>query len=87
MRINLTNYFQFHNHWANEINKAKWGLYPRARIGLRYDLGREPTDDEVDEAYDSGHYRYVPTDIIKEAFAQGHEVRLPMTLACVFYEL
>lgn len=76
---------QFQNHWANEINANGWGLYPRVRIGLRYDLGREPTDDEVDVAYDSGQYRYVPTDIIKEAFVQGHEVRLQIILAYVFY--
>lgn len=67
---------QFQNHWAREISKTQWGLDVQIRIGLRHDLGREPTREEIGEAHDDGKYRNVPIDIIKEAFGLGHEVRL-----------
>lgn len=65
---------QFQNHWAKEISKTSWGAEVRTRIGLRNDMDREPTPDEIDQGMVNGIYKNMSTDVIKQAFACGLEV-------------
>ena len=65
---------QFHNHWAKNILEQAWGAGLRVRIGLRHDLGLEPTEQEVDRAIAEKKYENLSPDRIKEAFDLGQEV-------------
>lgn len=67
-------YPQFQNHWARKISEKSFGIWVRTRVGLRRDLGREPTTDEINEAKNNGVYNKMSSDVIKEAFACGQEV-------------
>ena len=51
-----------------------WGLKIRTRIGLRRELRREPTAEEVDKALEKGKVSNVTAENIADAFSRGKEV-------------
>jgi hypothetical protein len=66
---------QFRDYWAKMISEKPWGIRVRARVGLRHDLRREPTEREVDKAVVKKYENMLP-DRISQAFTLGQEVSL-----------
>lgn len=68
-------YIEFHKSWSDVLHNDKWGRTVRVMIHLRTQLGREPTDDEIEEAQGlSDEYKHISAEEIKNAFDQGEQV-------------
>jgi hypothetical protein len=66
--------------WAKNISIKGWGKAVRARIALKKQLLRPPTEAELAEALSGDNeYRNVTIDEITRAYNRGYEVR---TLSC-----
>ncbi|KAF9475824.1 hypothetical protein BDN70DRAFT_883214 [Pholiota conissans] len=76
----------FHNKWAEGIVKMGWGAGVCARVVLRRQLNREPTQNEVEEVISNGLYRAVTAEEIKEAYLRGKERMGICTMKCVGYD-
>ncbi|KAF9475823.1 hypothetical protein BDN70DRAFT_208978 [Pholiota conissans] len=76
----------FHNKWAHGIVKMGWGAVVRSRILLRRELNREPTSDEVDDVIQSGVYKIVTEEDVKQAYFRGDERMGVWTMKCVAYD-
>ncbi|KAF5329336.1 hypothetical protein D9619_009278 [Psilocybe cf. subviscida] len=74
------------NTWADAIANKDWGDWVCARILARKLYGREPYDDECQELVDSGRYREVTTDEVKEGYHSGKELMVVWTMKCVGYD-
>ena len=61
--------------WGKEICRQNWGGHLRARVFARKRLGREPTDQEVEDLSEEGNKQYsVTPEEIMAAFSNGEEV-------------
>ena len=61
--------------WGKEISRKNWGGQFRARVFARKRLGREPTNEEVEDLSEEGGKRYsVTPEEIMAAFSNGEEV-------------
>ena len=66
-------------NWSTKVGASRWAHPTLARIMLREEFGREPTDEEVDRQIEKLKKRSVPippVDTINAAFENGEEVRL-----------
>lgn len=64
------------SRWCTNLAKKDWGRITRTRIGLRRQLGRDPTFEEVDTALKTNQkYLNINADDIAKAFNDGAEVR------------
>jgi hypothetical protein len=61
--------------WGSELCKQNWGSYIRKRVFARKRLGREPTEEEVEELSEEGAQKNsVSPEDIMAAFSNGEEV-------------
>ncbi|KII83372.1 hypothetical protein PLICRDRAFT_127352 [Plicaturopsis crispa FD-325 SS-3] len=77
------------NNWANGIHNSIWGKRIRARIFLRKELHREPTDEEVEDAMsrNDSFKDNVSTAEIHEAYNIGYEHLAVWYMKCVGYDI
>lgn len=75
--LNLTRSFlQFHNKWAHSIVTSGWGASVRIRLYVRKLHKRDPTESEYEEIAQSGEYKSITEDEVKNAYFSGQEVSL-----------
>ncbi|THU89178.1 hypothetical protein K435DRAFT_865582 [Dendrothele bispora CBS 962.96] len=73
--------------WSYKISKMVWGRGTRCSIRLRSQLGRDPTQEEYEEAFDSDNrFLDVSSQEVSNAFLLGEEVLSVWTLRCVGYD-
>ncbi|THU89166.1 hypothetical protein K435DRAFT_560385, partial [Dendrothele bispora CBS 962.96] len=73
--------------WSHKISKTVWGRGTRCSIKLRSQLGREPTQEEYEEALDSDNkFLDVNPQEVSNAFLLGEEVFSVWTMRCVGYD-
>ncbi|KAJ3872398.1 hypothetical protein F5051DRAFT_421611 [Lentinula edodes] len=78
---------KFHKSWSDVLHNDKWGRTVRVMIHLRTQLGREPTEDEIEEAQGlSDEYKHISAEEIKNAFDQGEQCLGILVLKCVGYD-
>ncbi|TFK60015.1 hypothetical protein BDN72DRAFT_850903 [Pluteus cervinus] len=71
--------------WANLICGKKWGYYLRSRILLRNNLGREPTEEEVEVESKKNRFHSVSPVDVKKAYLDGDEAIAVWTMQCTGY--
>lgn len=59
--------------------EKEWGRRARTRIGLRVHLNREPTEDEVEQAFADKEFSEISAEELKQAFETGEEVSNPVS--------
>ncbi|KAF8173809.1 hypothetical protein K438DRAFT_130287 [Mycena galopus ATCC 62051] len=75
------------NRWCRQLAKKDWGRITRTRIGLREQLGHDPTFEEVHAALATNQkYFYVNAIDIADAFESGKEKLAVWTMKCVGYD-
>ncbi|KAJ7367546.1 hypothetical protein DFH08DRAFT_1299 [Mycena albidolilacea] len=75
------------SRWCTKLAKKDWGRITRTRIGLRWQLGRDPTFEEVDTALQTNQkYLNINADDIAKAFNDGAEQLAVWTMKCVGYD-
>ncbi|KAJ3513373.1 hypothetical protein NLJ89_g2990 [Agrocybe chaxingu] len=72
--------------WGNEICRQRWGSSVCARILGRRELGRNPTNKEMDEIYESGRYKRITPQEVLAAYDSGEERLGVWTMKCVDYD-
>jgi hypothetical protein len=65
---------QFHDKWAQGIVTQGWGKAVRCRILGRSIYGREPTEEECKGIEQSGRFKEVTKEEVKDTYFSGHEV-------------
>ena len=76
---------QVRNTWTREICRQGWALDVRARVRGRIDLGREPTEAEVEEIISNKRFTATVPDEVMKAYNCGEEVcTLYLAVKCVF---
>ncbi|TFY76834.1 hypothetical protein EWM64_g7178 [Hericium alpestre] len=81
---------QVQKTWAREVLKQGWGRAVRYRVIFRRDHGREPTDDEENDAYGRNYRQHpyqnlTPNEIIN-AYNSGKERIGVNAMKCVGYD-
>ncbi|TDL23631.1 hypothetical protein BD410DRAFT_786866 [Rickenella mellea] len=77
--------------WTKGIAESGWGLWTRARILLRTELGREPRDREIAAKKTvlnaNKHLDTVTAEQVEAAFATGKEVIGIWAMKCIAYDV
>ena len=66
---------QVRTQWTTGLSEARWGQFYRARCHLRRELGREPTQDEVESVEEDFKSIAIEPAQFEAAFVAGQEVR------------
>ncbi|KAA1477490.1 hypothetical protein DENSPDRAFT_844659 [Dentipellis sp. KUC8613] len=75
------------NKWARYIWEKPWGWQNRARITFRRDEGREPTDDELDDALAAKRsFKEITWQDVRDAYDRGEELLAVSAIKCVGYD-
>ncbi|KAF6743068.1 hypothetical protein DFP72DRAFT_977751 [Ephemerocybe angulata] len=77
------------NNWISKLHIRPWGSWFRARIYARRTLGRDGTEEEIQEVQDEGHD--TPDDVtqveVAQALTRGNDVLTVYTMRCVGYDV